>query len=37
MLVINKIDLTTQEALEALVEQWRAMLPDAEIVPVSAS
>ena len=36
MLVINKIDLTTQETLDALVERWRKVLPDAEIVPVSA-
>lgn len=34
--VINKIDLTTQEALEALVEKWRGLLPDAQIVPLSA-
>ena len=26
----------TQEALEALVEKWRATLPDAEIIPISA-
>ena len=36
MPVINKIDLTTQETLDALVERWRKVLPDAEIVPVSA-
>ena len=36
ILVINKIDLTTQETLDALVERWRKVLPDAEIVPVSA-
>jgi len=36
VLVINKIDLTTPEALEALVERWRAELPAARIVPVSA-
>ena len=36
IVVVNKIDLTTQEALEALVEKWRATLPDAEIIPISA-
>ena len=35
ILVINKIDLTTPERLEELVGQWRGILPDAEIVPVS--
>ena len=36
LVVINKIDLTTPEALEALVEKWHAELPEAVIVPVSA-
>jgi GTP-binding protein Era len=36
ILVINKIDLTTPEELEALVEMWRTRLPRAEAVPVSA-
>lgn len=36
LVVINKIDLTTPEALEALVERWNGILPEAEIVPVSA-
>ncbi|MDE7122803.1 MAG: GTPase Era [Alistipes sp.] len=36
IVVINKIDLTTPEALEALVERWHAVLPEAQIVPVSA-
>jgi GTP-binding protein Era len=36
LLIINKIDLTTQERLEALVAQWQALLPQAEIFPVSA-
>ncbi|MCM1150567.1 MAG: GTPase Era [Alistipes sp.] len=36
IVVINKIDLTTPEALEALVEKWHAVLPEAEIVPASA-
>ncbi|WP_297806426.1 GTPase Era [uncultured Alistipes sp.] len=36
LVVINKIDLTTPEALEVLVEKWHAELPEAVIVPVSA-
>ncbi|MFI3318598.1 MAG: GTPase Era [Rikenellaceae bacterium] len=36
ILVINKIDLTTPEALEKLVEEWQAKLPKAHIVPTSA-
>jgi GTP-binding protein Era len=36
LLIINKIDLTDQEKLEALVEKWKALLPRAEIFPVSA-
>ena len=36
-LIINKIDLlSSQEALEALVEKWKTILPDAEIVPICA-
>lgn len=35
-LVINKIDLTTQETLEQLVEYWRRVLPEATIFPISA-
>ncbi len=34
--VINKIDLSTPERLEELVDKWHATLPDAVIVPVSA-
>ncbi len=36
IVVINKIDLTTPDVLEMLVEKWRAELPDAVVVPVSA-
>ena len=36
IVVVNKIDLTTPEALEALVEKWHAALPEARIVPASA-
>ena len=35
-LIINKIDLTTQETLERLVEFWHTQLPEAEIFPISA-
>ncbi len=34
--VINKIDLTTPQRLEELVEKIRTILPQAEIAPVSA-
>ncbi len=37
LLIINKIDLTDQQKLEALVGQWREILPNAEIIPVSAA
>ena len=36
LLLINKIDLTNQESLEKLVEEWGGILPQAEIVPISA-
>ena len=36
LLLINKIDTTTQEALEKLVQEWKAVLPNAEIIPISA-
>ena len=36
IVVINKVDLTTQPELEALVDKWHGLLPQAEIVPVSA-
>lgn len=36
LLVINKIDLTDQDGLIALVEKWKNVLPQAEIYPVSA-
>ena len=37
LLVINKIDLSNQKELETLVEQWREVLPTAEIFPISAT
>lgn len=36
IVVINKIDLSTPEVLEALVAQWHERLPEAVIAPVSA-
>ena len=35
-LIINKIDLTSQDTLERLVEFWHTQLPDATIFPISA-
>ena len=35
-LLINKIDLTDEKALNALVDKWRDILPSATIFPVSA-
>ncbi|WP_277086148.1 GTPase Era [Porphyromonas catoniae] len=36
ILIINKVDLTNEEALVALVERWHNELPEAEIIPISA-
>ncbi len=36
LLLINKIDLTNQEGLVKVVEKWHTLLPDAEILPISA-
>ena len=36
ILVINKIDLTSQEKLEQLAAEWRERLPEAIIIPASA-
>jgi len=35
-LLINKIDLSNQGELEAMVAKWKALLPNAEIYPLSA-
>ena len=35
-LIINKIDLTTQETLEQLVEYWHKQLPEAQVFAISA-
>lgn len=36
ILAINKIDLSKQDKLEQLVEKWKAIMPGALIVPLSA-
>ncbi|MFA6768400.1 MAG: GTPase Era [Parabacteroides sp.] len=36
LLLINKIDQTTQPKLEKIVDQWEQLLPQAEIIPISA-
>lgn len=36
LLVINKIDLTSQTSLEELVKVWTALIPNAEVFPISA-
>ena len=36
IVVINKIDLTTPEQWEILVDQWQQKMPEAVIIPVSA-
>lgn len=36
IVVINKIDLTTPDKLEALAAEWQSRLPDAVVIPVSA-
>ncbi|MBQ3577033.1 MAG: GTPase Era [Coprobacter sp.] len=38
ILIINKIDLLkTQTDLEEIVSKWRTILPNAEVIPISAS
>lgn len=36
ILVINKIDLSSQAEVESMVTRWKNILPDAGIIPVSA-
>lgn len=36
LLLINKIDISTQEKVLEQMEAWKALLPKAEIIPVSA-
>lgn len=37
LLLINKIDLSNQQALTEQVEAWHEQLPQAEIIPISAT
>ena len=36
LVLVNKIDLTTEQKLEEIVADWHGILPKAEILPVSA-
>lgn len=36
LLLLNKIDKSTQEQLEAQVDHWKTLVPNAEIIPLSA-
>ena len=36
ILVLNKIDLSDQASVLALMEEWKALVPNAEIIPASA-
>ena len=36
ILVVNKVDLATQELMDSLHEKWTALLPEAIFLPVSA-
>jgi GTP-binding protein Era len=36
LLLINKLDVATQQQLEEKVQQWKERLPQAEILPISA-
>lgn len=36
LVLINKIDLTDQKALQAKYDEWHKVLPNAEIMPISA-
>lgn len=36
LLLVNKIDESNQKQLGAIVERWHTLLPDAEILPISA-
>ncbi|MCR4922144.1 MAG: GTPase Era [Bacteroidaceae bacterium] len=36
LVLINKIDLSNQQELTQKVEEWHAVLPQAEIIPISA-
>ncbi len=35
--VLNKIDLSTQEDVALLIDQWKLLLPEAKVFPISAA
>ncbi len=37
IVIINKIDLTTEEKLNELYSRWESLIPDAKIIPLSAT
>ena len=37
LLVLNKIDLTTPDKLDALFDKWKEIIPQSEIFPISAT
>jgi GTP-binding protein Era len=37
LVLINKIDLSNQDDLVKLVEEWKGLIPQAEIIPISAT
>ncbi len=37
LLIINKIDLSDQKGLETKSDEWQQLLPNAEIIPISAT
>jgi GTP-binding protein Era len=36
LLLVNKIDISDQEKMEKHIENWRALIPNAEVYPISA-
>lgn len=36
IVVINKVDLSTEEQVKQAIERWKILFPEAEIIPVSA-
>lgn len=36
LLLINKIDISDQKSLDGIVDTWAALLPKAEVIPISA-
>jgi len=36
ILLVNKIDQSDQKSLESIIENWKSLLPNAQILPISA-